>query len=146
MRYYSMPWLAWLSCNRIGAAAATATATAAAASSSWPTLASTSTSSGRSAGVAFVHRRLLQQNLNHRTTGVPSPRSFSQSSKRHAIEEGSVCDVSSPELEVPDLVATPGSAEILRGATLRNVSGDEVCLGDCMGEDVSIVVFLRHLA
>lgn len=57
----------------------------------------------------------------------------------------SACDVDG-KLVVPDLVSTKGSARILRQATLRNVQGESIILGDYMGTDTSIVVFLRHLA
>jgi len=61
-------------------------------------------------------------------------------------DDTSVCDVSS-DIKVPDLVNTKGSAAILRNYNkLKNVNGKDIKLGDCMGTDTSIIVFLRHLA
>mmetsp|Transcript_11114 Transcript_11114/g.32941 ORF Transcript_11114/g.32941 Transcript_11114/m.32941 type:complete len:117 (-) Transcript_11114:639-989(-) len=54
------------------------------------------------------------------------------------------CDAE--ELRVPDLVSSNDSAGILRQVSLTNANGDRVLLGELMGTDTSIVVFLRHLA
>jgi len=67
-------------------------------------------------------------------------------SKLQSNNNDSVCDVSS-DIKVPDLVNTKGSATILRNYNkLKNVNGKDIRLGDCMGKDTSIIVFLRHLA
>ena len=63
--------------------------------------------------------------------------------------DASVCDVDlDSTIQLPDLVTKKGSAAILRKATLQNVDGDKVLLGERMGtdDDTSIIVFLRHLA
>ena len=67
------------------------------------------------------------------------------SEKSSASSTSSVCEVSS-DINIPDLVSTKGSASILRNSILKNANGDDVRLGDCMGNDTSIIVFLRHLA
>ena len=67
------------------------------------------------------------------------------SEKSSASSTSSVCEVSS-DINIPDLVSIKGSASILRNSILKNANGDDVRLGDCMGNDTSIIVFLRHLA
>lgn len=85
---------------------------------------------------AFIH----QSKYSYRTV-----RSLSVSKFQSNNDNSSVCDVSD-DIKVPNLV-TKGSATILRNYNkLKNVNGDNIKLGDCMGRDTSIVVFLRHLA
>lgn len=46
-----------------------------------------------------------------------------------------------PDIEVPQGV----TANLLRSAVLTNADGQEVSLGEKMGQGASVVVFLRHL-
>jgi hypothetical protein len=60
------------------------------------------------------------------------------------------CDT--PDATAEDLVSTKGSAVVMRAASLTNVHGDVVRLGDVLGSndaaagDIGMVIFLRHLA
>mmetsp|Transcript_35163 Transcript_35163/g.84862 ORF Transcript_35163/g.84862 Transcript_35163/m.84862 type:complete len:121 (-) Transcript_35163:701-1063(-) len=78
----------------------------------------------------------------------PTARSLSKvSHSKLSDSRGSACEVSNNDtVRVPDLVAARGSAATLRAALLKDASGDTVRLGDRMGPNTSIVVFLRHLA
>ena len=88
--------------------------------------------------VAFIQ----QSKYTYQTIG----RSLSVSKLQSNNDDSSICDVSD-NINIPDLVNTKGSATILRNYNkLKNVNGDDIKLGDCMGTDTSIVVFLRHLA
>ena len=96
-----------------------------------------SSSNTMNTAAAFIH----QSKYSYRTV-----RSLSISKLQSNNNDSSVCDVSS-DIKVPDLVNTKGSATILRNYNkLKNVNGDNMKLGDCMGTDTSIIVFLRHLA
>ena len=48
-------------------------------------------------------------------------------------------------VNVGTLVGRPDAAKILRSAVLTNADGEMIRLGDVMGDETSIVVFLRHL-
>ena len=87
------------------------------------------------------------------TSGFQSLRSIQRYSRntwsaRHVPKSRSLsstpCDVS--EVSTPDLASMKGFASVLRESKLSNVKGEEVRLGDYMGDNVSVVVFLRHLA
>lgn len=91
-----------------------------------------------STGSAFVHQ------TNHLSPTSLSSFNPTRPLSKLSSNNGSVCDVS--DIQVPDLVATSGSAFTLREAILKDVNGESIRLGDRMGPDTSIVVFLRHLA
>ena len=96
-----------------------------------------SSSNTMNTAAAFIH----QSKYSYRTV-----RSLSVSRLQSTNNDSSVCDISS-DIKVPDLVNTKGSATILRNYNkLKNVNGEDIKLGDCMGRDTSIIVFLRHLA
>jgi len=59
--------------------------------------------------------------------------------------ETTPCDTPQDVVEGADLVSQKGSAKILRSAVLTNADGKSIQLGDYMGDETSIVVFLRHL-
>ena len=65
-------------------------------------------------------------------------------SKSNGSTSSTSCDVE--KLNVPDLGSSKEAASILRSATLSNVNGETVRLGDYMGTETSIIIFLRHLA
>ena len=102
--------------------------------------------SSRSAAFV-VHHPTYYHIARHSSFPPPaSSRTLSNLSEEYsASSTSSVCEVSS-DINVPDLVSTKGSASILRNSILKNANGDDVRLGDCMGNDTSIIVFLRHLA
>lgn len=92
---------------------------------------------------AFVHHQLKYYNIARLSSTFPTNRMLSTNLSEKS-STSSVCDVS--DINIPDLVSTKGSASILRESVLKNVNGDNIRLGDCMGKDTSIIVFLRHLA
>ena len=57
----------------------------------------------------------------------------------------SPCDPVTDGPSVGSFVGQKGAAKLLRTAKLTNASGESVQLGDYMGDETSIVVFLRHL-
>ena len=90
---------------------------------------------------AFIQSNYISSRLSYHTIS----RSLSIS-KLQSNNNDSICDVSD-DIKVPDLVNTKGSATILRNYNkLKNANGKDIKLGDCMGTDTSIIVFLRHLA
>lgn len=102
--------------------------------------ASSSSSNTMNTAAAFIH----QSKYTYRTISRSLSVSKLQSNYNN---DSSVCDVSSDNIKVPDLVNTKGSATILRNYNkLKNASGKDMKLGECMGADTSIIVFLRHLA
>ena len=102
----------------------------------------TTSSSNTMSSAAFIHQsKYMNTRLSYH-----SIRSLSVSKLQSNNNDSSVCDVSD-NINIPDLVNTKGSATILRNYNkLKNVNGKDIKLGDCMGTDTSIVVFLRHLA
>ena len=92
---------------------------------------------------AFVHHQPKYYNIARLSSTFPTNRMLSTNLSEKS-STSSVCDVS--DINIPDLVSTKGSASILRESVLKNVNGDNTRLGDCMGKDTSIIVFLRHLA
>ena len=109
-------------------------------------------SSSSSAALSFVVNVHQPKTPTHHATRrrLHSTRLLSTSKQEQAVASASVCDVDlDSTTQLPDLVTKKGSAAILRKATLRNVDGDKVLLGERMGTDdadTSIIVFLRHLA
>ena len=99
-------------------------------------------SSSNTMSTAFIQSKYISSRLTYRHT----IRSLSVSKLQSNNNESSVCDISS-DIKVPDLVNIKGSATILRNYNkLKNVNGKDIKLGDYMGTDTSIIVFLRHLA
>lgn len=95
----------------------------------------------RSASAFVHHQPKYYYNIARLSSTFPTNRMLSTNLSE---SKSSVCDVS--DINIPDLVSTKGSASILRESVLKNVNGDNIRLGDCMGKDTSIIVFLRHLA
>ena len=58
-------------------------------------------------------------------------------------QEEAPCETSNADFK--DLTNEPGSAQLLRQATLTNAKGELKNLGDIMGPNTSVVIFLRHL-
>ena len=92
---------------------------------------------------AFVHHQPKYNIIARLSSTFPTNRMLSTNLAEKS-STSSVCDVS--DINIPDLVSTKGSASILRESVLKNVNGDNIRLGDCMGKATSIIVFLRHLA
>ena len=105
--------------------------------------------------IPFMTHMIYASSLNTMRTAVAfiqqskytyqNSRSLSLSKLQLNNDDSSVCNVS--DIKVPDLVNTKGSATILQNYNkLKNVNGKDIKLGDYMGIDTSIIVFLRHLA
>lgn len=60
--------------------------------------------------------------------------------RSYFAEQASICDI--PSGKPGD---TPVDVAMLRAATLTSASGQPVTLGNRMGDEVSLVVFLRYL-
>jgi len=83
----------------------------------------------------------LTQRFNDVTKSKSSSLLFSTATENNTP---SPCDI--PEDVIPnDLTAQKGSASLLRSSVLTNVDGDYVSLGSLMGNEKSVVVFLRHM-
>ena len=67
------------------------------------------------------------------------------SSSTKTEESSSVCEVPEDTKPLSDLSKQKGSASLLRSVALTNVEGDFVSLGNMMGNEKSVVVFLRHM-
>ena len=85
---------------------------------------------------AFHSRRAMQ---NYAQNGL-----LTHNPPKSRLLSSTPCDVS--EVSTPDLTSLKGFASLLRDSELSNVRGEVVRLGDYMGDEVSVVVFLRHLA
>mmetsp|Transcript_4776 Transcript_4776/g.7261 ORF Transcript_4776/g.7261 Transcript_4776/m.7261 type:complete len:145 (+) Transcript_4776:42-476(+) len=99
--------------------------------------------------ISYHVRHLTTTTKTKTTNNTPSSSSFFVGSPSTTVTKSTPCaddENDSTTLIVPDLVSSQGSANILRQAILTNVKGERVMLGDSMGSDTSIVVFLRHLA
>mmetsp|Transcript_18851 Transcript_18851/g.21599 ORF Transcript_18851/g.21599 Transcript_18851/m.21599 type:complete len:123 (-) Transcript_18851:742-1110(-) len=58
----------------------------------------------------------------------------------------SICDTQPKDVESRSMLGKKGSGNLIRSAVLSDVNGQLVKLGDRMGSDTSVVIFLRHLA
>lgn len=96
-----------------------------------------------------IHRRtrnqpaasLVNNNHNQEPGWLAAPHLLSSSKSSTPCDAPSDNDV----VNVSTLVGRPDAAKILRSAVLTNVDGETIQLGDFMGDETSIVVFLRHL-
>lgn len=81
-----------------------------------------------------------------KSSGVSFPARKSTGSF-HAKALENDCECASPEEDtsVPSMVATKGSGNAFRSAILTDADGNMVRLGDKMGPNKSVVIFLRHL-
>jgi len=70
---------------------------------------------------------------------APQPRSVTNT----RLFAQAPCETSNAEFK--DLRKESGSAQLLRQATLTNANGELKKLGDAMGPNTSVVIFLRHL-
>ena len=80
-----------------------------------------------------------------------APRSSRLASSTSTEENGSVCAFTTNGYDPVNLIGQPDSAAMFRSASLLDVDGNEVTLGDKLASNTdtdktSIVVFLRHLA
>jgi hypothetical protein len=82
--------------------------------------------------------------------GFAPSQSFEASASRTDIRSSALfqqetpCDIPADILN-PDLVSQRGSGKLLRSAMLIDVNGDKIMLGNRMGTNTSVVIFLRHM-
>ena len=74
------------------------------------------------------------------------PSSAARSSASSVVLSSTKTDTDGSICAIPEDVNPVGvTASVLRSAVLTNVDGDKIKLGDVMGSDTSVVIFLRHL-
>ncbi len=101
-----------------------------------------------SAAAFTVHQNPTQQLLSSSTLLLKQQSTTSKFALHASTtkeEEATACEVSEDAVPLADLSKQKGSASLLRSSVLTDVNGDFVSLGGMMGNQKSVVVFLRHM-